>query len=225
MKKQIGILLLVLTTLMGRAQVSNLTVNVTNNYTIPDANPAGVTSSLTVSGMAPGWATTNLTVSLNISGGFNGDLYVSLLSPNGTMVVLLNRVGMSSANAFGYSDAGFNITLAAAGYNNVHNYQSYSPTFSSGQLTGTWAPDQRAISPDSDPSLFDAAPTGNNFNAYYGNDPNGVWTLFAADLSGGGEATLVSWGLTISTVPEPTTTALLGGGLAALWWMNRKHRK
>ena len=224
MKKQIGILVAVLATFVSRAEVSNLTTNASPNVTIPDANPVGVFSTITVSGMNTGWGISDLTVSLNISGGFNGDLYAYLLSPNNTMVVLLNRVGVSSSDAFGYGDAGFNITLAAAGYN-VHDYQNYSPSYSGGQLINTWAPDQRIIDPQSDPADFDALPTGNNLSAYYGLDPNGVWSLFVADVSGGNESTLVSWGLTVTVVPEPTTFALLGSGMATLWVLGRKRRK
>jgi hypothetical protein len=165
MKQQIGILLLVLATLVSRAQVSNVVVTASPGATIPDANPAGVVSTITVSGVNTTWAISDLTVSLNISGGFNGDLYAYLLSPNNTMVVLLNRVGVNSSDAFGYGNAGFAITLAAAGYN-IHEYQSHSPSYSGGQLTGTWAPDQRTIDPQSDPSAFDASPTGNNLTAY-----------------------------------------------------------
>ncbi len=102
MKNKLGILLLLLVTLTSRADLTNLTVSVTNNAAIPDANPVGFASTLTVSGMTG--ITTNLTVALNITGGFNGDLYAYLLSPQGSLVVLLNRVGMGSANFFGYGD-------------------------------------------------------------------------------------------------------------------------
>jgi len=72
---------------------------------------------------------------------------------------------------------------------------------------------------------FDTAPTGNNFDTYYGSNPNGTWTLFVTDLSGGNQSTLVTWGLTVATVPEPQTWTMLGGGLAALWLVNRGRRK
>jgi subtilisin-like proprotein convertase family protein len=199
-----------------------LTVSASVNRVIPDANVTGISSSLNVSGMYADIS--DLSVSLNITGGFNGDLYAYLLSPDNSMVVLLNRVGLGTSNPFGYSDAGFNISLSAAGYN-VHDYQNYGPSFSGGQLTGSWAPDRRTIDPQSAASAFDAAPTGNNFNAYFGANPNGMWTLFVADVSGGNQSELVSWGLTIATVPEPQTWTLLGGGLTALWWLKRKRRK
>ena len=79
MKNKLGILLLLLVALTSRADLTNLTVSVTNNAAIPDANPVGFASTLTVSGMTG--ITTNLTVALNITGGFNGDLYAYLLSP------------------------------------------------------------------------------------------------------------------------------------------------
>jgi len=225
MKKQFGILMLILVALTSRADLTNATFSVTNNAPIPDANPVGVASPLTVSGMSG--STTNLTVNLNITGGFTGDLYAYLVSPQGSLVVLLNRVGMSSTNYFGYSDAGFNITLDSSSANNIHNYQSaggYPGDLSGGQLTGIWAPDSRTIDPLSAPSLFNLTPTGNTLAGYDGLNPNGVWTLFIADLSGGGQSTLVSWGLTVVTVPEPQTWTILGGGLAAGWLMIRRRK-
>jgi subtilisin-like proprotein convertase family protein len=222
MNRQIGILMLALFTFVSRAQTGYLSASTTVNTAIPDANPVGLTSTINVSGMYSG--ITSLTLTLDITGGFNGDLYAYLLSPDNTMVVLLNRVGMESSNPFGYSDAGFNITLQAAGYN-IHDYQNYGPSYSGGQLIGSWMPDMRTIDPQSDPSAFDAAPTGNNFTSYYGSDPNGVWTLFVSDLSGENQSTLASWGLTIVTVPEPRTWTLLGGGLSALLWLKRNRWK
>jgi subtilisin-like proprotein convertase family protein len=200
-----------------------LTVSTTSNTAVPDASLIGITSTLNVGGMSG--LTAGLTVNLDITGGFSGDLYAYLLSPQGTMVVLLNRAGMGSANYFGYGDAGFNITLDSASTTNIHNYQSGSYTLVNGQLAGTWAPDSRAIDPLSEPSVFDLAPAGNTLASLYGLNPNGIWTLYVADLSGGGQqSTLVSWGLTVVTVPEPQTWVMLGGGLA-LFFLCRSWRR
>lgn len=222
MKKQIGILMLVLIAFASRAGSLNSSFTNSTAAVIPDGSQVGTVSTLSVSGM-DGYVT-GISVNLNITGGFNGDLYIYLLSPQNYQVVLLNRVGLSSANTLAYGDAGFNITLTAAGAN-IHNYQSGSYSLSGGQLTGTWGADRRIIDPQSAPGAFDAAPTGNNFDVYNNTDPNGIWTLAAYDLSGGYQSTLVSWGLTVVTVPEPQTWTLLGGGLAALWFLGRGRRK
>jgi MYXO-CTERM domain-containing protein len=52
--------------------------------------------------------------------------------------------------------------------------------------------------------------------SFAGSDPNGTWTLFLADLSSGAQSTVVSWGLDIITVPEPSTVAMGLMGLALL---------
>ena len=226
MKKHFGILMLLLVALTSRAGLTNATVSVTSNTAIPDANPVGITSSLTVSGMSG--STTNVTVNLDITGGFSGDLYAYLISPTGTMVILVNRTGESSGNYFGYSDAGFNVTFDAASANNIHNYQTLGgypgDLNGSGQLTGTWATDSRTVNPLGTPTAFDANPTGNTLLNLDGANPNGVWTLFVADLAGGGQSTLVSWSLSVVTVPEPQTWTIFGGGLAAGWLMIRRRR-
>jgi subtilisin-like proprotein convertase family protein len=221
MKKQIGILMLALSALVGHADTGSFT-----NYpgaTVPDSNPVGLVDSLTISGMSG--TISNLTVELNITGGFNGDLYAYLVSPTSGSVVLLNRTGISSSNAFGASQTGFNITLDANASNNIHDYLSAGYSLNgNGQVIGTWQPDQRTISPASAPSQFDLTPTGNNLSYLNNSDPNGVWTLFIADLSLGGQSTLVSWGLNVVTVPEPQTWTLLGGGLVGFFFLARKRR-
>ena len=65
-------------------------------------------------------------------------------------------------------------------------------------------------------------------SSFNGLDPNGTWTLFIADVSGGDQSTLVSWELDITAVPEPVTVALgiFGGlfaflGAARLWRLRR----
>ena len=74
--------------------------------------------------------------------------------------------------------------------------------------------------PASAAAAFDSA-SRVNFSSYNSIDPNGTWTLFFSDVSGGGgTATLNSWSLDITAVPEPVNVALevFGGlfGAAAL---------
>jgi subtilisin-like proprotein convertase family protein len=84
----------------------------------------------------------------------------------------------------------------------------------SGQLTGTWATDGRSIDPQSDPSVFDTTQPASLLDSFNGTNPNGTWTLFLADLSDGGQSTVVNWSLNIEAAPEPSTYALLGIGFA-----------
>jgi hypothetical protein len=170
---------------------------------------------------------TSITVSINVSGGFNGDLYATLRGPGGTgapFAVLLNRSGVGSANPIGYADAGFNITFAT-GSPNIHTYGGNGGS----QLTGTFAPDGRAIDPNSSPSAFDSAGTGQDLNQFLHTNPNGDWTITFADMvNGGGDSSLVSWSLNITAVPEPVTMALgifgLGfGGVGLVRWVFRKR--
>ena len=192
------------------------------NSVVPDGNPVGLVSSATVSYAGPETGIVSVQVALNITGGFNGDLYAYLLGPNGGFSVLLNRSGLTAGNPFGYGDAGFNITLAD-GYSNIHNYQSGAYTITGGQLVGTWAPDGRNINPQSTGAQFDAASTAAGLNTFIGSNLNGQWTLFLADLAGGGgNSQLVSWGLTIA-VPEPQTWAMLiSGGVMLLAFRRRR---
>jgi subtilisin-like proprotein convertase family protein len=54
-------------------------------------------------------------------------------------------------------------------------------------------------------------------SSFNGLNPNGSWTLFLADMSGGAVSTLQSWELDITgtaAVPEPAS--IIEAGLAAL---------
>jgi hypothetical protein len=184
---------------------------------IPDNNPNGYQNSLVVSGLLG--PILDVTVTLDITGGFNGDLYVAL-DYNNTSAVLLNRVGLSAANSVGYPNSGLNITLDDGGANDVHFYQTVSYTLNgSGQLTGTWQPDGRLISPLSSGASIAGAPRGNTLGVFDGMNANGTWTLFAADLSPGSISTLADWSLSVNTVPEPDSVTLIGccGACGWLW--------
>jgi subtilisin-like proprotein convertase family protein len=221
--KQIILVLLafaVLSVAQVQGQTNFTASSGTLNASIPDGSPIGLVESTNLSGLI-GYVS-SVQVTLNITGGFNGDLYAYLLGPQGGFSVLLNRVGITGSNPFGYDDTGFNITLDASGVN-VHGYGGGSYTTNGlGQVTGLWAPDGRNINPQSSGSVFDAASTAAGFGVFDSINPNGQWTLFIADLSGGGSSTLVSWGLTIVTVPEPQTWAMVLGGAGMLLALRRR---
>ena len=196
---------LVATTLSAQVATTSYTNN--PNVIITDGSPIGVANQLTVSGSLG--LISSVSVNLDITGGFNGDLYAYLLGPEGQMVVLLNRVGLSGTSDIGYGDSGFNITLTD-GASNIHNYQSGAYSISAGQLGGTWAPDGRINDSLVLPaSSFDSTSPSEFLSVFSGGSANGNWELFVSDLSNGGQSTLVSWGLTIATVPEPSSFACL----------------
>jgi subtilisin-like proprotein convertase family protein len=200
------------------------------DYNIPDDGSLQ-SFSITVSGN-PETSITDVNVTLNISGGFNSDLYGYLVFDNGTAgnhaddrtVVLLNRIGITGSNPYGASGEGMNVTLSD-GATDIHSAGD-------GVLANTWAPDGRAISPLSTGAQFDAASRQNGsepLGLFDGLNPNGTWTLFLADMSGGETSTLVSWGLDIEAVPEPTTWALvifagLAGTVKLGRWAQRQRR-
>ena len=186
---------------------------------LPDGNPVGVMEQFNVSGV--GGSISNVQVTLDITGGFNGDLYAYLVSPQGQLVVLLNRSGVTSINPFGYGDAGMNITLDGMATNNIHDYGS-TPGYS---LSGTtWGADGRNVNPQAAGSILYGTPTTATLSLFQNADANGVWTFFIADLgAGGGSASLNNVILTIMTVPEPQTWVLVGGGLAVLALLRQRR--
>ncbi len=205
---------LILAFLMGcclaaRAGVYDNTFNsgFANSGNILAANLSGWSDSETLNGETG--VISSITVNLDISGGFNGSLY-GYLTYDGVLVTLLNRVGVNSGNPFGYADSGFDITLSSSAANNIHSYQSGSYSINgSGQLTGTWAPDGNTVSPLSSAASFVSNPSGTGLNSFNGLSPDGTWTLFLADVvSGGGQPQILSYGLDITTVPEPVNMAL-----------------
>ena len=204
----------------------------TNNYNfsfsptapIPAGDLNGLALSTNLSGMEGTIA--SLTVSLDITNGFNGNLYMYLVGPNGGFAVLLNRVGVGDASAYGYSDAGFDITLSDASTQDVHFYQTVSYTLNNaGQLTGTWMPDGMNIDPQSPPSAFETAGQTALLSSFDGTNPDGNWILYSADVVSGPQSTVVGWDLSITTVPEPAAMSLFGlGGVYLFAWQRHRSR-
>jgi len=190
---------------LGLASASatlSITYN-TPNAIIPDGNPVGITSVATVSGAGPSLSSVGVT--LNLSGGNIGDL-VAYLSYDGTTVQLLNRPGLNNPSPLGYTGMSFTspFSLSDSGTSSIDSYGGTA-------TSGTYQPSVA-------------------FSAFNGLNPNGNWTLFFADLSGGDGAnvtTLNGWSLDITAVPEPVNVALgvfgvlLGGSVLIRRWAVR----
>ncbi len=161
----------------------------TFNQTIADGNASVMWNSISVSGL--GRSLSAISVTLSVTGGNNSGLY-AYLSYNGTLGVLLNRPGVNSTTPFGDTSAGLTQTLTGTPL-----YGGVSPLSSTASFT----------TPGSSTPL-------NDNSLYGGMDPNGNWTLFFADVSGGGgDATLNGWSLNITAVPETVNVALAAFGL------------
>jgi len=195
----------------GAAQATLYTYGWNSGFTgggvIPDGNTAGFTDTRTVPDLFDKYVgdtaeIVDVNVRLRIDGGYNGDLYGYLVHSTG-FAVLLNRSGRTGSDPFGYADAGFNITLDGSAATDIHSYGGNSGN----QLTGTWQADARNVDPA---TVTDASSRSAYLSSFNTLDADGSWTLFLADMSGGDVSTLVSWGLDIEVVPEPTTWALIG---------------
>ena len=205
--------LLLLGTVLASLVASNATIYTTNWNSgfanagvVPDNNFSGWSDTRSVSTM-PAGTFTGLTVDLQLSGGWNGDLYAYLVHSSG-FSVLLDRVGVgvSGVSAFGYGDAGMNVNLAATG-TSIHQYGGNS-TFSAAP-TGSWMTDN----------------TSGSLASFLSTSPNGTWSLFIADLSGGGVSTVQSWGLQMDIVAVPEVETWVAAALAGLFgafWLNRQ---
>lgn len=191
---------------------------------IPDGNATGWSDTRQVV-IPANEVITDINVTITFSGGYNGDLYVYLAhTGSASSAVLLDRVGRTATNDFGYGDAGLSITFDDSAANgDIHVYQNVTGFAASISNGSSWQPDGRLTSPlavvDSDSrgallSVFNGSAVGGSSN----------WTLFAADLASGETTTIQSWGLSITTVvPEPRSALLLSLSAAAL--MSRKRRR
>ena len=189
------------------------------NRDIPDYSSSGLADQREVSGVLGPIAALRLTLQIvsSGSGAYNGDFYVTLTHDSG-FAVLLNRPGVNATDSFGYGDAGIAVTFDSHAAGDIHNYrlvlEGNPDQALPGSLTGTWQPDGRTADPD---FVLETSPRTAGLKSFNGLDPNGTWTLFAADLSPGGTAQLAGWGLEITATPEPSgllSMLLIISGLA-----------
>ncbi len=168
---------------------------------VPDNSIIGLTDVRTVNSEV-----TNIlgvTVTLNISGGWAGDLYAYVVHDSG-FAVLLNRPGRTAANTSGNPASGLQVTFEDSAATDIHLAPSVS-----GVLAGTLQPDGRTADPA---VVTGTSPRTAMLNSFNGLPASGVWSLYIADVSAGGEAVVQSWGLQITGIPEPSAAFLLIGG-------------
>jgi subtilisin-like proprotein convertase family protein len=204
MKKIKAIILLVLlaavSPLLLQAQTTE-SFTFTTNRLVPDGNLSGMSDVRNVTSAVG--KISSLQVRLKVTGEFNGDLYAYLRNTNG-FVVLLNRVGKTVSNPYGYGDSGFNVTFQTGAANgDIHLYQNVTNPADGSPLTGIWQPDGRTNDPASVIDTSSRTTLLTNFNGFNG---AGQWTLFLADVASGGTNMLTQWGLDISGAASPTLT-------------------
>jgi len=197
------------TATLSLAPTNAVVANYSVNRAIPDGSFIGVsdTRSLTTSLVT----VTDVKVRLKISGTFNGDLFCYVTHGSGYSV-LLNRVGRTAGNPFGYDDPGLDVTFDDAAGNDVHVYRltvtGNHNTPLGTNVMGDWVADGRTNRPD---QVLDTDARPALLSALTNLDPNGTWTIFVADLAGGDQHTLVSWGLEISGAEAAPATGTIYG--------------
>ncbi|MBN8458006.1 MAG: proprotein convertase P-domain-containing protein [Verrucomicrobia bacterium] len=207
-----GILFLALpATAFGGGSAITLTQSWSGTLAIPDNSGVGASNTVTITAPILD-RIESVTVAIELEGGWNGDLYAYLVH-DGTLAILLNRPGRTALDDLGSGSANLIALFDDLAAGDVHMLLP-----GSGNATGTWQPDGRNI----DPLLaLDTTPRTKMLDGFTNANPNGDWTLFIADQNPGDTATLKSWTLSVTAVPE-TSTAMLGGMVALLALRRRR---
>lgn len=156
-------------------------INAGSNNTpssIPDNNCTGITSTITVSGQAASVNTASLSVTLDITHTYDGDLFIYLIAPNGSVLCLANGNGGSGQNFTNtiFSDAGqANISTGTAPF------------------SGTYKPNgSLAVQCSTTPTVSTFASIGGGTV-----NPNGTWSLKIVDQADVDVGTLNSWSISL----------------------------
>ncbi|HXU77865.1 MAG TPA: choice-of-anchor D domain-containing protein, partial [Methylomirabilota bacterium] len=181
---------------LGKSGAATNTFSNNNPITILDNSPADIyPSTIAVSGLGP--ATTRVTATLTGLGhSYPADMDILLVGPLGQKVLLMSdAVG-------GNSFSGLNLTFADSAPSGL--------PFSTPITSGTYKPTDWTDfgPPDTFPAPAPSGPYGTNLSILNGTDPNGTWSLYIVDDTGGDSGNLTGgWSLTIAA----TTPAICCG--------------
>ena len=134
---------------------------------VPIVDQATTTSGIMVSGHTQSIFDVDLTTQITHT--WNGDLYITLTSPEGTSVLVTAYRGGSNDNVFANTRWGDQVNAPVTDHTFV-NMVSPSPLNPEGAMS-----------------------------AFNGEDPNGTWTLSISDANAGDVGTLNGWSLSIQT--------------------------
>ena len=164
--------------------------NETLPIAIADNNPAGVNSTITV---GQDVSLTDLQVAVDITHTWVGDLKITLTSPAGTTVSLLDQPGVP-ASTFGCGDDNMAVTFSDAA--------SVNP---------------ETTCPATTPWLSGPVLPASPLSAFDGESTMGTWTLNVSDNAGGDTGSITNWTL----IPTPALDGICevcangGGGVPA----------
>lgn len=147
---------------------------------IPESNPGNIIISSTIQVGATGTISDVDILNLDIDHTWVGDLYVRLISPQGTSVDLFNQMG-TPGDAYGCQGDNLSVSFDDDAFQtatDLHNRCEISPAAS-----GRFQP-------------------AGSLSAFNGESPSGIWTLQIHDLYPGSDGgTLKNWSLSICTGP------------------------
>lgn len=138
------------------------------SISIPDGNPSGVTSIMQITEDIP---ILDLNVYLNITHSWVGDLRVSIKSPAGTSVTIIDRPGMTNTG-YGCEGSDIDAFLDDEAETAVENECSNSV-----------------------PTIYGSFIPNNALSAFDGESTIGNWELTVSDRAGSYSGTLNSWGI------------------------------
>lgn len=159
--------------------------NETLPIAIPDNSPAFTTSTITVT---QDISLTDLEVAVDITHTWVGDLLITLTSPGGTTVTLLDRPGFTGTG-FGCGDDNMSVIFSDAG-----------------------SIDPETTCPGTSPWLTGLVLPASPLSAFDGESTVGTWTLSVSDNAAGDTGTIDDWGLLPTPGLQGTCEVCVGGG-------------